>query len=352
MWSSNSDLVGLDIGSSCIKLVQLSHTHKGYVLKNLAVESIPPQLITHDEIKQTDEIADILTHMFRRNNIKNTNVAVGVSGPSVSVKKVTMPYAPSDELADMVRWEADQYVPFDTSEAYIDFQLLPLLPETKKMEVILVAAKKERVQSLLEVVQKAGLQPIIVDSEAMALENQYGINYHPTSHELVALLDIGASTINLNILKNGSTIFANSSLGGGNDFTRAIQQELNVSDEEAEQIKRGKGLTGINISLLRKVVQQVSAQIVNQVEYLLNCFIAGHPEEGIPKILLSGGVSLFQGFSRFLTQQLDWPVSLANPLKEIAWHKGRHIPEDLAQLAPLAAVGVGLALRRAGRERL
>ncbi len=165
-------------------------------------------------------------------------------------------------------------------------------------------------------------------------------------------MDVGASFTNVNILKNGSTLFVNSVLGGGNDITSAIQQELNLSREEAEVIKQGKRLSEVNIARLRGAVQQTSEQITNRIERLFNCFTASHPGEVISRVLLSGGVALFQGFARFLSQRLGRPVEIANPLKEIVCNGGKYASEDLSRMAPLAAVGVGLALRRLGDKVL
>jgi type IV pilus assembly protein PilM len=348
MWSSKGEVVGLDIGTSCIKVVELAHTHKGYFLKTLVIEPLPAQVVTPEGIQYPDVLANTIAQIFRQHKIKNRKVAVGISGPSVSVKKITMPNAPADELPDMVRWEADQYIPFDPADAYIDFQVQPFLPDDRTLDLLLVVAKKQQVQTLVQAVQKAGLTPVIIDSNALALENQYEVNYNPSDHELVVLLDIGASIITINVLKDGSTIFVNSVLGGGNDVTRAIQQGLNTSLEEAERLKQGKGLTGVNINRLRKIAQQVSEQFANQIERLLNCFMASHPEEVVPRVLLSGGVSLFQGFSGFLAHRLGWPVDLVNPLKGIAWQGERYSSRELSRIAPQLATGVGLALRRPG----
>jgi type IV pilus assembly protein PilM len=348
MLFSKGNVVGLDIGSSCIKVVQLTPAHNGFSLKMLAVESLPPLAIKQEKILHPDLVASTISRLYKTHNIKNKNVVLSLAGPSVSIKKITLPQAPTDELADMVRWEADQYLSFDPTEAYMDFQILPSLPETRTVDLLLVVAKKNRVQALIGVAQEAGLTPVIIDSSALALENQYEINYHPDGHNIVALVDIGACFTNINILKAGSTVFVDSFLAGGDDITRSIQQELNLNREEAESVKRGKRLTEVDISCLRKAIQQASEEIVGKIEHRFNCFTASHPGETISRVLLSGGVALLRGFVRFSSQRLGRPVEVANPLKEIACNGQKYPTGELPQIAPQAAVGVGLALRRIG----
>ncbi len=343
---SRDEIIGLDIGSSCIKAVQLTNTQPGFFLTGVGIENLPPLAIQQEEIVYPDPVVNAIMHLFQKYKIKGKKVALSLAGPSVCVKKITLPVAPADELADMVRWEADQYLPFALEDAYIDFQLLPTVAETRTLDLLLVGAKKARVQKLIQVVQAAGLKPVIIDSGAMALENQYEISHSTSKKNVMALVDIGADIITVNILVDGSSAFVSAALGGGNDLTQAIQEEFNVDYEQAERIKHGKRLIDIELPRLRKVVQQTSALIAAQIEHLFNCFTINNSGKAIDVVVLSGGGSLLRGFANFLARRLNLPVKLANPLKEISWDRKKHSLTEINNMAPLLATGVGLALRR------
>jgi type IV pilus assembly protein PilM len=318
------------------------------LLKTLGIQDLPPLAIQQDKIVYPEPVVSTIVHLFQKYHIKTKNVALALTGSSVSIKKIAVPRVPADELADMVRWEADQYLPFDSAEAYIDFQLLPSPSQGNTLNLLLIGAKKERVQALIKVAKQAGLKPVIIDSSALALENQCEVNYRAYEHDVVALVDIGASIITVNILENGSTIFVSSALGGGNDLSQAIQDEFNINQEQADRIKHGKQLIDVDIARLRKIVQQASEQIVAQIEHLFSCFSASHPGKVVSQVLLSGGGALLRGFPGFIARRLNRPVEIANPLKEVACNGEKYSPGELSHLAPLIAVGMGLALRRPG----
>lgn len=344
---SKEDIVGLDIGSSSIKAVQLTHTPgTAYTLTALGIEPLPPMAIKQGEIAYVEPITRAIEHLYQKYKIKGRKVALALTGHSVSVKRITLPLAPEDELVDMVRWEADQYLPSDPADAYIDFQILPSATKTDKLNILLVTAKKERVQKLVQLVQGAGLKPVVIDSGALALENQHEINYDKFDHNVVALVDIGASAISINILENDQTLFVNSIMGGGNDLTQALQVGLNVGQEQAEIIKQGKRTIDIDLSKVRKIVQQISEEMAVQIEHLFDCFTASHPGKDITLVLLSGGGALLQGLTRFLARRLKKPVELINPFKEIACKGEKYSSAELSRMGPLFAMGVGLALRR------
>ncbi len=345
---TGDEIVGLDIGSSCIKAVQLTNNQQGFFLiKSVGLENLPPLAIQQEEIVYTEPVVNVIKHLFQKYKIKCKKVALSLTGPSVCVKKISIPAAPADELADMVRWEADQYLPFALDDAYIDFQLLSTPPAAKRLNVLLVGAKKERVKKLIQVVQEAGLKPVIIDSGALALENQYETNHSIAKNNVVALVDIGAGIINVNILVDGSSVFVSAVLGGGNDLTQAIQEEFNIDHEQAERIKQGKRVIDVELPRLRKVVQQSSAQIVDQIESLFNCFSANNSAKTIDVVMLSGGGATLRGFANFLARRLNLPVKLSNPLKEINWDRKTYSVPEINRMAPLLAIGVGLAMRRA-----
>jgi len=347
-WFGKPEVVGLDIGHSCIKAVQLMPTTRGFYLKHLALEPLPPVAMAEGQIKNSELVANTIRKLFKTHKIGTKQVTIAVAGPAVCIKRISIPKVPLPEIPELVQWEAFQYLPFDTRQVYLDFQLLPSAPEAESISVLLVAAQKTYIDELIWVVNKAGLVPVIVDSEALALENQYEVNYHLESEKVVALVDIGASIINVSILRDGSTIFASSVLGGGNLYTQAIQAEFNLNYEEAEQIKRGRRLTEVNINKLRQIILEVSEKIAFRIKRLVNCFESAYPEENLSKILISGGGAQLKGLDRFLGRYIQLPVEMANPLKEIIFDEKKRGPQYFSQIAPLTAIGVGLALRRIG----
>src|SRR3990172_1464140 len=248
-------LIGLDIGSSSIKLCELKETKKGYHLQNFGIAPLPPEVIVDGQLMNSSAVVDAIQTLVRDRKIKVKEVATSVSGTAVIIKKIKLPAQSPEELSESIKWDAEQYVPFDINYVNLDYQILHPGDEEGQMEVMLVAAKKDFINDYVAVVKEAGLNPVVMDVDAFALENMYEINYAIQEGEVLALVNIGASTININVTKGGMVVFTRDVTAGGNAFTEEIQKQLGVSFEEAETLKIGGSSGADTEEVMRQEVQ-------------------------------------------------------------------------------------------------
>ena len=235
------NLVGLDIGSSAVKLVELKEGKEGtFQLVKAGLEVLSPEAIVDGAIMDSSLVVETISRLLASTGVKNPNVAVSVSGHSVIVKKIMLPTMPEEELSESIRWEAEQYVPFDINDVYLDYVVLDPGAVGETMGVLLVAAKKEKVDDFKNVVTQAGRTPSLVDVDAFALQNCYEVNYGADPGRVVALVNVGASVMNVNILAQGQTVFWRDITFGGNQFTDALQKAYSLNFEQAESLKRGE----------------------------------------------------------------------------------------------------------------
>jgi type IV pilus assembly protein PilM len=349
----SKSLIGLDIGTSSIKAVGLKPSGKGYALVHFGIEPLPPQTIVDGAIMNTAGVVDTIRKLITTQKISTKNVAVGISGHSVIIKKINMPQMTRQELDESIQWEAEQYIPFDIKEVNLDTQILRAESAIRgQMDVMLVAAKKEMVNEYAAVVQEAGLLPSVIDVDAFALQNQYEANYQISQGETVALLNIGASVINVNILSDGITSFTRDITMGGNLLTEEVQRQLNVSYEEAEALKIGSAYgedeDAVVPQEVERVLTQVSAQMAAEVQRSIDFYAATTADNPIGKVMLSGGASKSPALQRALSAQLNMPIELSNPFRNIQIDERKFSRDFLTDVAPMAAISVGLALRRPG----
>src|ERR671924_2254574 len=240
-------LVGVDIGTHSIKVVRLKQKGKGYQLLNFGIMPLRPEAIVDGNISEAEAIVEATRNLMRMEKIKSKEVATAVSGQSVIVKRIRVPQMTEKELTEAIQGEAEQHIPFEISDVNIDFQILPTVREEderadNQMDVLLVAAKKAKIRDYTTLLTNAGLNPVVVDIDVFALENEYEMTTG-VDGGVVALVDIGATTMNINILKAGYTLFQRDIAIGGNRYTGTIQKELKVSYDQAEALKMGIGVT-------------------------------------------------------------------------------------------------------------
>src|SRR5205814_4150614 len=218
--------LGLDIGSSSVKLIQLKEAKRGYVLEAFGVAPLPPEAIVDGALMNSTAIVEAIRQLITQYKVKQREVAIGVSGHSVIIKKISMPRMTQEELEESIQWEAEQYIPFDVKDVNIDTQILnpDANDATGQMDVLLVAAKKDMINDYTTVVSEAGLIPVVVDVDAFAVQNMFSTNYEPSPNETVVLINAGASVVNINILALGQTVFTRDVTIGGNQFTEEIQK--------------------------------------------------------------------------------------------------------------------------------
>jgi type IV pilus assembly protein PilM len=342
-------LVGLDIGSSAVKAVELKPSGKGYKVTAFGSEPIPPDSIVDGAIIDGASVADAIRRVFESRKIQTKDVALSLSGNAVIVKKITLPVMTEAELGESIYWEAEQYIPFDIQDVNLDYQILdPGDAATgKTMDVLLVAAKKEKIADYTGVIAQAGRTAVVVDVDAFALQNAFEANYGIEPGQVVVLLNAGASATNINILQGEQSVFTRDISIGGNAYTEALQKELSLPFEQADRLKRGEPVDGASFEDARPVLRAVTENVMLEIQKTFDFFKATAASDRIDRIIVSGGASRAEGFLEMLTERFEAPVELFDPFKKVAFDAARFKVDGDAHVAPTAAVAVGLALRRA-----
>jgi type IV pilus assembly protein PilM len=351
LFGSKKGLVGVDIGSSAVKAVELKVGGKGgdeYQLLNIGLEGLPPEAIVDGAIMDSGAVIDALQNLFQDNRIKTTDCATGVSGNAVIVKKISLPQMSEEELAESIHWEAEQYIPFDIQDVQLDYEVVEGGEAAGNMDVLLVAVKKDKISEYTSAITQAGRNPIIVDVDVFALQNCYEVNYVPDPGRAVALLNIGASIMNVNVVRDGSSVFNRDIAVGGNQYTDAIQKDLNLSFEQAEALKHGEQVDGASPDSLVPIFQAVSENITTEIQRTFDFFRATSQDDRVDQIYLSGGAAKVHGLRDLLTDRLDAPVELLNPFLNVRYNEKDFDPDFLDDIGPSAAIAVGLAVRRVG----
>jgi type IV pilus assembly protein PilM len=343
-------VVGLDIGSSAVKAVELKPAGKGtYKVAAFASEPVPPDTIVDGAIVDGVAVADAIRRIFDTKRFKARDVAVSLSGNAVIVKKIALPVMSEAELDESIHWEAEQYIPFDIQDVNLDYQILQsTLGEGGKqtMDVLLVAAKRDKIAEYTGVIAQAGRSAVVVDIDAFAVQNCYEVNYG-LDGGVTVLLNVGASAINVNIIAGEQSLFTRDISMGGNAFTDAVQREFGLAFDVAEQAKKGQPVEGVPFDDVRPVLRTTSESVVLEIQKTFDFFKATTSMDRIDRIVLCGGSSRVEGLAETLEERFGAPVEFLDPFKAVAVDAAR-LGVAAAELAPTAAVAVGLALRTAG----
>ena len=352
LFGRTKNLVGLDIGSSSVKAVELKDLGKGrgYQLLNIGIEPLSPEAIVDGAIMDSGLVAETIQRLFTTNRIKSQEVAISLSGHSVIIKKISLPQMTQEELGESIQWEAEQYIPFDVDDVNIDYQVLegPSLSGEGNMDVLLVAVKKDKINDYTTVLANAGKAAQVVDVDVFALQNAYEVNYDVPSDKVVGLINIGAAVTNIAILQSGSSIFWRDISIGGNLFTEAIQKDLNVPFDQAELLKKGQEVEGANPERVASVLQAVGEQVGTEIQKTLDFFKATSSSDPVSLMVLSGGGSRTPNLAAYLGQRFETHVEMLDPFKKVAVNDRQFPADRLEPLASCASVAVGLALRRVG----
>ena len=349
MLGKKKDVIGLDIGSSSVKLVELKEGKNGYKLQNLAISPLPTEAIVDGALMDSATIIDTIRDVIATSKTKLKDAVAAVSGHSVIVKKISLPLMTEAELEESIQWEAERYIPFDINDVNIDFQILGSTPENPEaMDVILVAAKKDIINDYVSVIMESGLNPVIIDLDSFALENMLAINYETGEEMTVAVANVGATVTNIDIIKNNTSAFTRDIFKGGNQITEEIQRQMHVDHEEAEKIKVGTKVDITSQPIIQNVLKIASESLAAEIGNSLDFFQSTTTYEKIGKLFLSGGGSKIKGFDVILQQQIGIPVEVVNPFNKIDYSGGDFDLEYLREIGPIMAVGVGLASRKVG----
>ncbi len=343
--------VGLDIGSSSVKLVQLKERKGGHALQAFGMARLPPEAIVDGALMNSTAIVQAVQDVAREAGVKQKEVAIGVRGHSVIIKKISMPRMSQEELDESIQWEAEQYIPFDVKDVNIDTQILtPEGDAAGQMDVLLVAAKKDMINDYTSVCAEAGLSAAVVDVDAFAVQNAFEVNYELPAGETVVLINVGAAVTKINIVANGITTFTRDITMGGNAFTEEIQKQLNISYDEAEALKvGGQGETDAVVPQeVERVIQGVAEQMAGEIQRSLDFYAATAADSRVARVHVSGGTARIPALFRVIEQRAGVPVEILDPFKSIEVDPKRFDGAVISAAAPSAAVAVGLALRRAG----
>jgi type IV pilus assembly protein PilM len=344
-------LVGLDIGSSSVKAIELKPAGKGFRVSALGVESVPPDSIVDGAIIDGGAVADAVRRLFASKKFKAKDVVASLSGNSVIVKKITLPAMTEAELSESIYWEAEQYIPFDIQDVNLDYEILDAgggQDTQGSMEVLLVAAKKDKIADYTNVIAQAGKTPVVVDVDVFALQNAFEANYGFEPNAVVAILNAGASAININILSGSQSVFTRDVSMGGNAFTEAVQKELNLPYESAEQLKKGQDVDGATYEDARAVLRAMTDNVLLEVEKTFDFFKATASNDRIDRIMLCGGASRVEGFAESLRERFGTDVEQFDPFRQVSCDPKKLGIDNVDEFAPVAAVAMGLALRKVG----
>jgi type IV pilus assembly protein PilM len=336
-------LVGLDIGSSSIKVVELKGTKQGYELVSFGLEPLAQDTVVDGAIMDAPLVTGAISSIFEQQKVKTKNVATSVSGHSVIVKRVTLPSMSEEELYDRIQTEASQHIPFDIADVNLSYQLLESVDA--QMDVLLVAVKKDKILNHTNVLYQAGKTPLVVDIDAFALQNCFEVNYDPDPGQTVALLNVGASVMNINIVRGGIPLFTRDVSVGGNQYTDALQKELDLSFEDAERLKKGESVAGVADEHRATILRSVSDILILEIQKTFDFFRATASGENIQRIYVAGGTARVPGLVDLLREEFAMPVEELYPFRKIVINPGRHNEEQIRELAPRLAIAVGLALR-------
>jgi type IV pilus assembly protein PilM len=355
LFGRSRNLIGLDIGDSSIKVVELKDAGRGrgFQVRRLGWEALAAEAIVDGQIMDSQLVSETIRRLFQRCRLKATTpVATALSGHHVIVKRISLPRMSEAELAESIHWEAEQYIPFDIDDVNLDYEVLDgssLSGEGANMDVLLAAAKKDKINDYVGVIREAGLHAATVDIAAFAMQNAFEANYEFSGDQVIALVDIGAAVSSISVLHRGSSVYWRDINIGGHQYTDAIQKDLSVSADQAEQLKRGEEIDGIPYERVLPILASVSDDIGTEIQKTLDFFKQiSATDRQLDRLYLTGGAAQVTHMKESLAERLHTQVELLNPFRRIA-PSGKDASAELVdEMTPTASVAVGLALRRLG----
>jgi type IV pilus assembly protein PilM len=346
-FSKKIEPIALDIGSTFIKLVQLKGSNKNYQLMKFGMVPLPPEVIVEGAVMDAGRVVEAIKELLASQKVKTKEAVISVSGSSVIIKRVSVADMTDEELAESIKWEAEQYIPFSIDDVNVDFQKLGAGAAEGQADVLLVAVKKDKINDYVNLVKEAGLEPVVMDVDAFALANMYELNYD-FEEGTTALLNIGASVMNINILKDGISIFTRDITVGGNRYTEALQRDFGLTYEDAEKVKRGEEVEGADKEQLAGVISSVTDDIVAETQRSFEFFRSTTGSDKVSRVIVSGGCARIGHFTTILSERLEIPVEVVDPFRKVKIDPKRFDSSVIAESSPLCAVAVGLAMRRPG----
>lgn len=349
MLFKSTKVIGLDIGSSTIKFVELNISGSKAEIVSFGVAPTPKGSVLNGELLDSLPVSESVLQILDQVKTKRKNTCTGLWGTSVIVKRISVPAMDESLLAEQIRWEAEQYIPFDLTEVSIDYHIIPSGKASDSMDVLLVAAKNDTVYRYAEMVENSGLDCSIIDVNGFALANCYEFNYGSKSNETVGLLNIGAACTNFVVVENGKTTFVRDIPVGGANYTSDIQSQLGISLDEAESLKISAGMGQEVPEDVYNVLNSSTELFIEELQRSMDFYQASSNDGEIKKFYITGGSISIPGLMDGMQKALEIPVEIMNPFKKIKYNQKKFNPDYIAQISNYVSVPIGLGLRKGGR---
>jgi len=347
LFGKKKSVAGLDVGSSSVKVVELDGKLNNLSLVNLGFENLPDETVVDGQIMELNAVAETIQMVCNDSSVKAPKVVTGVSGHSVIIKNIVLPAMSREELEESIDWHAEEHIPYDLSEVSLDYHVTE--EDVDNTSVMIAACKRERLNNIKQAIQLSGKQPVVIDVDTFALQNCYEVNYQPDPDQVVTLLNIGASTMNVNIVKGTQSLFTRDLTIGGSQFTDILQKNLGFSFQQAEAVKRGvpDAVENVDSTAIEPLISNVTEMVALEIQKTFDFYRATSDNDDIKveKILISGGGSKMSGLREELSRRLEIPVEVLDPFRQISVDASKFDPDYLSEIMPEMAVAVGLAIR-------
>ncbi len=342
-------LLGIDISSTAIKLIELRQQDARYRVESYAVEPLPPNAVVENNIVEVDAVAASIRAAVKRSRTKAKHAAIAVPASAAISKTITMPATLGEEdLHGQIELQADQYIPYPLEEVNLDFQVLgPSSANANEVEVLLVASRSENVEARVGALEAAGLTPKVVDVESYAMENAFSLiaaQRGGSQEETVAIVDIGATMTTLTVMQAGEIVYTREQVFGGKQLTEEIMRRYGISYEEAGRAKRQGGQGGLPDSYEEEVLDPFREAMAQQVARSLQFFFGASQHSSVDYILLAGGCAAIPGAAELIEQTTGTDTAIANPFSNMAIASGIRAGQ-LNEDAPALMIACGLAMR-------
>ena len=340
------NLVGVDIGTTSIKVCQVKTGRKGLELQRFGYEPLSSQVVVDGQVMDAGLVADVIQKIFKDCKIRQKEVAISVSGQAAIIRKISVPLMTDAELAEQIQWEAEQHIPFDIKDVQVDYQVLHRSPDEGQMEVLLVAAKRDQIEDYAQLVRSAKLRPVICDIDAFSIQNLFETTRGLDPNQTFALVNVGATLSSLNIVARGVSAFSREIANGGNAVTEEIQRTMSVPYEQAEAYKCGDGQDGIVPDQVIQIIEGSCDSIAAEIQRSLDFFMATSGDSGLSRLYLTGGSANLPTLAQAVEQRSRIPVETWLPTEGLA-AIGRDVDQmKLTRHGLQLSVPIGLALRK------
>jgi len=333
--------IGLDIGSGFVKVVEVDHSGSQPEVSRVAMRPLLPDAIVEGEIMDYGLVSDTVRGLFQELGIKGAEVVTAIGGHDVIIKKIQMDRMKESDAREVIRWEAEQHVPFDIKSVELDFQILNPHDEGMQMEVLLVAAKRELVDNKVGLLQDAGINPVIIDVDAFALHNAFEHNYPESREGIIALVNVGHETTNVNILENGIPILTRDIPFGSRRIREDLQRERGLTAEQAEDVVQARE----TVDDLERFVDVSADEIAVGIERASAFLMTREDGETLGRIFLSGGGARVPGMVESLGRRMNVETRLVNPFERVPVRPDAAGEVSIEEAAPMLLLPLGLALR-------